>query len=186
MLSFVILLKDVIPLEEKLIELAKKGDKSSLEKLLQNNYPILKGYLLKLTLNESMADDITQETMLKAILNIKKYKPIGKFSTWLITIATNTYRDLLRKNKKMAYEEIPREAVYNSNLEEEVITKSNLEKLKAILEELPEEKRMVFILKHYYGYSYEEISNIMNCPLGTVRSRLHYCIDRIKSQMKGV
>ena len=42
-------------------------------------------------------------------------------------------------------------------------------------------KRMVFILKNYYHYSYEEISSILNCPIGTVRSRLHYCIKKLRS-----
>lgn len=179
-------MKEGVSLEEKLITLAKDGDKSALEKLLQNNYPILKGYLIKLTLNEETADDITQETMLKAILNIKKYKHIGKFSTWLITIATNIYRDQLRKNKRIVLNDMSRDIADKSSLEESVIHKTDFDKLKSILKELPEEKRMVFILKHYYGYSYNEISRIMKCPIGTVRSRLHYCIEKIKSQMKGV
>jgi RNA polymerase sigma-70 factor, ECF subfamily len=53
-----------------------------------------------------------------------------------------------------------------------------------ILLSLPYEKRAVFILKHYYGYKYEEISKIMNCPIGTVRSRLHYCIKYIIDEME--
>lgn len=172
-------------MEGKLIESAKKGDKKALEKLFVLNYPILKGYLVKMTLNETTADDLVQETMLKAILNIKKYKSTGKFSTWLITIATNTYRDQLRKNKRLTYEENTIEKADSTNLEESVIVKTDFEKLKNILKELPEEKRMVFILKHYYGYSYDEISRIMNCPIGTVRSRLHYCINKIRLKMKG-
>lgn len=179
-------MKGGFPLEEKLIKMAQRGDKRALEKLLQDNYSILKGYLIKMTLNESLADDITQETMLKAILNIKKYEPKSKFSTWLITVATNHYRDQLRKDKKLVYNNEDHELPDSRDLEETVINKIQGDKLKEILKELPEDKRMVFILKHYYGYSYEEIAKIVGCPLGTVRSRLHYCINSIKSQMKGV
>ena len=173
-------------MEDKLIELAKEGNKIALEKLLQDNYSILKGYLLKMTLNEPLADDITQETMLKAILNIEKFEPKAKFSTWLITIATNIYRDYLRKNKRIVFDS---EAVNNKeskSVEDTIIDKIEWDRLKNILSELPESKRMVFILKHYYGYSYDEISEIMGCPVGTVRSRLHYCIEKIRPQMKGV
>ncbi|HBM80053.1 MAG TPA: RNA polymerase sigma factor SigY, partial [Clostridiaceae bacterium] len=53
-----------------------------------------------------------------------------------------------------------------------------------ILLGLPYKKRAVFILKHYYGYKYEEIAKIMDCPIGTVRSRLHYCIDYILDEME--
>ena len=173
-------------MEGQLVEKAKKGDKKALEKLLQSNYSILKGYLIKLTNNKTLADDITQETMMKAIMNIKKYKPIGKFSTWLITIATNLYRDMLRKDKRVEYDgdNIPR--VDSSNLEESIIIKTEIDKMKLVLSSLSEDKRMVVILKHYYGYSYQEIADILHCPIGTVRSKLHYGIKEIRDKMKDV
>jgi len=182
----ILIRKEGFLLEEILIKLAQKGDKKSLEKLLQNNYPIVKGYLIKMTFNESTADDITQETMVKAIININKFEPRGKFSSWLITIANNLYRDQLRKDKRVVYMEDDENRQDTVNLEDTVVNKMEWEKLKSILEKLPQEKRMVFILKHYHGYSYEEISDIMKCPIGTVRSRLHYCINQVKLQMKGV
>ncbi len=173
-------------LEGQLIDKAKKGDRKALEKLLQSNYSILKGYLIKLTNNRAVADDITQETMMKAIINIKKYKPTGKFSTWLITIATNLYRDMLRKDKRIEFDgdNIPK--VDLNNLEESVIIKTEIDKMKSILSSLSEDKRMVVILKHYYGYSYKEIADILNCPIGTVRSKLHYGIKEIKDKMEDV
>ncbi len=173
-------------MENKLVKLAKRGDRKALEKLLQNNYSILMGYVIKMTLDKSLAEDITQDTMLKAVLNIKNYKQKGKFSTWLITIATNQYRDYLRKNKRLVYGEDKLIIEDDLNLEETVTIKNDFETLKKLLLQLPEEKRMVLVLKHYYGYSYKEISKIMKCPIGTVRSRLHYCIDHIRLEMKGM
>lgn len=179
--------KEGLLVEEKLlVNLAKNGDKKAIESLLQQNYSILKGYLLKITLNSFLADDLTQETMLRAILNIRKYEPKAKFSTWLITIATNLYKDYLRKAKRLVYSDKYNEQIqHGKNLEEAVIEKIEFQKVKFILEKLPEEKRSVFILKHYYGYSYEEISQIEGCPIGTVRSRLYYCIRNIQQLMKG-
>ena len=67
----------------KLIENAKSGNKDALNTLLSENYPILQGYVIKMTGNCDIAQDIVQETMLKAVINIKKFVPKAKFSTWL-------------------------------------------------------------------------------------------------------
>jgi RNA polymerase sigma-70 factor (ECF subfamily) len=70
------------------------------------------------------------------------------------------------------------------NTEEDVILREHIQQLKQSLSELPENQRKVIILKHYYNYSYEEIAKIINCPLGTVRSKLHYGILKLKRVMK--
>lgn len=168
--------------EKVLLEKARSGDRKSLELLLYDNYKIIYGYLLKLTMNEELTKDITQEVMVKAILNIKKFKGDSKLSTWLISIASNLYKDSIRKNKyasSLKVEEIT--VKYSQNIEDSVINKDTIRRIENILKDLPYEKRMVFILKNYYDYSYEEISTILKCPIGTVRSRLHYCIKKLRS-----
>jgi len=166
----------------KLIENAKSGNKSALNTLLSVNYPILQGYVIKMTGNCDIAQDIVQETMLKAVIHIKKFVPKAKFSTWLIIIATNLYRDLLRKTKNL---ELIDGTIETKEIgpEASVIVNTEYDAVKKILLKLPYEKRAVFILKHYYGYKYEEIAEILKCPIGTVRSRLHYCIKYIISEM---
>ncbi|MBU3097973.1 MULTISPECIES: RNA polymerase sigma factor SigY [Clostridium] len=161
-----------------LIEKAKSGNISALNTLLSANYPILQGYVIKMTGNIDIAQDIVQETMLKAVIHIKKFIPNAKFSTWLITIATNLYRDLLRKTKNL---ELISETIETNEIspERSVIFNIEYNAVKEILLKLPYEKRAVFILKHYYGYKYEEIAVILKCPIGTVRSRLHNCIKYI-------
>ena len=165
-----------------LIEKAKSGNISALNTLLCDNYPILQGYVMKMTGNRDIAQDIVQETMLKAVINIKKFVPKAKFSTWLITIATNLYRDSLRKTKNFKLIEETIESK-KSSPEESLISNIDYNAVKEILIKLPYEKRAVFILKHYYGYKYEEIAEILKCPIGTVRSRLHNCIKYIISEM---
>ncbi|WP_139905962.1 RNA polymerase sigma factor SigY [Clostridium thermarum] len=169
--------------ELALIDQSKKGDKWAMNELLKINYPMLSGYVLKLTCDAHLAQDIIQETLLKAVVNISKYKPIGKFSTWLITIATNTFRDYLRKNKH--FETLEENYQWdNSNPENLVLEKLEYKRIMKILSELPYEKRAVFILKHYYGYKYEEIAEVLKCPVGTVRSRLHNGIKYILSEFE--
>lgn len=169
--------------EANLIARAKEGDRYAFEILIGNNFSVLKGYVLKLTCNKDLTEDIIQETLLSAVIHIDSFTPNAKFSTWLIKIATNKYRDYLRKNKET---EILLDVLPSSySLEDEIIKKENLEEVLRILKDMPNDKRIVFILKHYYGYSYEEISDIVNCPIGTVRSRLHYGIKEIISKLKG-
>lgn len=173
-------------MEEKLlVAKARKGDKEALELLLYNNYRIVYGYLFKLTMNKDTALDYTQEAMVKAIINICKFSGDSKFSTWLISIASNAYKDSLRKNKRIKDIELSDLDIQASdNVEERVIISEEVLRLKGALMKIPGEKRQAFILKHYYNYSYEEIAKILKCPLGTVRSRLHYCIRKLKSYMK--
>lgn len=168
--------------EAKLIEEAKSGDKFALERLLSSNYSILKGYVIKMTYDKELSKDIVQETMLRAVVNINKFQQQGKFSTYLIKIATNLYRDHLRKNRKTGYleEDLPS----SFSLESSVISKLKYEELVKILMSLPYEKRSAFILRFYYDYSYEDISKILDLKLGTVKSRIHYAVSYIKEKLK--
>lgn len=168
--------------EMALIERYKNGDKIALEILIKNNYKKLEGYILKLTCNKTLTEDILQDTLVSAIKNIYRFKQRAEFSTWLITIASNKYKDYLRKHKET---DILLDVLPSSySLENEIVNKDEVKRLLNILKSMPADRRNIFILKHYYGYSYKEISNIIGCPVGTVRSRLHYGIKEIVSRFK--
>ena len=173
--------------EQELIQLAKAGNKSALNTLFQNNLGILKGYVIKMVRDTELAQDIVQDTLLKAVVHIRKFEPHAKFSTWLIKIATNVYRDYLRKYRSM---ECLEETLLDGSkpVADQVITDLTYHEVLNIIATLPYEKRAVFILKHYYGYTYEEIAEILNCPIGTVRSRLHNAIKQIIKEIdrKGI
>ena len=90
---------------------------------------------------------------------------------------------MLRREKKLVYmEEVNSQGDYA--IEDDVISKLEFKEVIDILQRLPYEKRTVFILKHYYNYKYEEIAEILDCPIGTVRSRLHHCIKSIIAELK--
>lgn len=172
-------------LENDLIGKAKDGNRWAMEKLLGENYHIIYGYLLKLSINEDVAKDITQEVMVKAITNIRSFKGDSKFSTWLVSIASNLYKDCLKKNRSIPTEMEDLNLISSQNTEDEVIQREHIRQLKKSLLELPESQRKVFILKHYFSYTYDEIAKILGCPVGTVRSKLHYSILKLKSIMNG-
>lgn len=163
----------------KLIEQAKMGNRSALNTLLQENYKKLYGFIIKMTTDENIAEDITQETLLKAVLNINSYKCKSSFSTWLIQISINTYKDYLRKNKlKETIEQCEISAA--ENVENNTMTRLDFENAIKELKSMPYKKRTAFILKHYYGYSLEEIALLMDCPIGTVKSRINKCIEALR------
>jgi RNA polymerase sigma-70 factor (ECF subfamily) len=169
--------------DELLVSRAKLGDRDALDQLFRLYYPMLKKFLIKTTRDESMAEDLSQDTVLKAILNLKTYQPQAKFSTWLITIAMNLYRNQLRRKGTVTMETIP-ETPASDNVEEQVWQDYRHHELAKLIQTLPEEKRQVFILKHYQGLSYEEIASIVHCPIGTVRSRLHDSLLFLRKELK--
>lgn len=169
--------------EQENIEKAKHGNKSAMNTLLNENLTALKGYVIKMTGDQHLSQDIIQDTMIKAVLNINKFEPRVKFSTWLIKISINIYRDYLRKNKM---HELLDETIEDRGHQVEDLVISNYERkeIMNILLKLPTEKRAAFILKHFYGYKYEEIAEILNCPVGTVRSRLHNAVKFVITELE--
>lgn len=160
--------------EKRLIQQAKQGDKQDLAVLLRENYRIVLGYFIKITLDKRNAEDLTQETMLRAIEKFGLFNEHYKFSTWLISVGTNIYRDQLRKRGAR------RESITGSDVEEipdilgygdpELELKADL---RASLGKLAVEKRITIVLRYFYDYSYEEIARVLKVPVGTVRSRIH-------------
>src|SRR5699024_9766728 len=86
--------------DKDLTQKTKKGDTLALSELLQQNYSFLINYLMKVTLHQQIAEDLTQDTMMKSIEKIQLYNGKSKFSTWLITIATNLFIDQQRRKKR--------------------------------------------------------------------------------------
>jgi RNA polymerase sigma-70 factor (ECF subfamily) len=170
-------------MEEHLIEEAFAGNRHSLARLLYDNYEMVFKYLIKFTLNKSLAEDLVQETMVRAIEKFELYDPVkAKFSTWLIAIAQNIYLDGMRKRKreKKYMEDDPQledlcslQAEYNEDWH----------RVLEALSHLSEESRFPLVSKHYYGYSLEEIAKMMMLPLGTVKSRIHNAIQAVRKEL---
>lgn len=169
--------------EKELILSAKRGDKRAFVMLFQKNYPFLVKYLIKVTMNPDIAEELAQETMARCIEKIQLYQSKSKFSSWLISIATNLFIDQQRKIKReknwQQQEEIFRKLKWHleSRNEEWNDTLSALGKL-------AEEIRIPIILKHYYGYSYDEIGEMMKISPGTIKSRVHNGIMAVRKELR--
>ncbi|OPH53288.1 RNA polymerase sigma factor SigY [Paenibacillus ferrarius] len=172
------------PLEEHvLIRQAMLGDHAALSQLLQQHYDFVYKYLLKITLNPVMAEDITQETMMKCIEKIKLYQEkSSKFSSWLMTIATRLYIDQARRRKR---EKLWQEQQQNLRQMQWQAGNQNEDWPDVLnaLTELPEDSRIPLILKHYYGYTYEEIGQILSIAEGTAKSRVHHALKHLRKEL---
>lgn len=170
--------------EEEWIEKAKHGDQTSFAHLFQLHYPFLYKYLLKTAMDGNLAEDLAQETMLKAYDQIKRYDGSSKFSSWLITIATRLFIDYLRKKQRERRwfrgesENMSRQ--FKWQLQHQGIEWTDVMEA---LAELGPELRIPLLLKHYYGYTYEEISHITGLKTGTVKSRVHTAAEKLRKEL---
>jgi RNA polymerase sigma-70 factor, ECF subfamily len=168
---------------DALIKNAKEGDHLAFAMLFKENYPFLVKYLMKITMNPDTAEELAQETMVKCIQKIQLYNGQSKFSTWLISIATNTYIDQCRKLKReknwKGQEETSRKLKWHFESRNEEWNDA----LEA-LSRLPEDVRIPIVLKHYYGYTYDEIGQWMDLSSGTVKSRVHNGIKAVRRELK--
>lgn len=171
-------------MDEHLVAQAKRGSREALAQLLYANYEIVFKYLIKFTLNKGTAEELAQETMVRAIEKFHLYLPErSKFSTWLITIAQNLYMDQLRKRKreqKQIDEEISIESLELVFSEQDDTWKRVLDALARLSEDI----RLPIVMKHYYGYSLEEIAKRMSIPLGTVKSRIHNGLKTLRKELE--
>lgn len=170
--------------KQELIERAKQKDKEAFATLFQMHYLFLYRYLLKLTLHHETTEDIIQETMMKCFLHINKYNASSSFSSWLITIATRTYFDILRK-KKHEREWINHQMEAGKHQLSWQLQSIN-ERWSDMMEsfsELKPDVRCALLLKHYYDYSYDEIAQMTGEKCGTIKSRVHYGIAHVRKEL---
>ena len=170
--------------EEQLVKQAISGDRHCLNILFGMHYKTVYGYLIKLTGDIQMSEDLVQETLLKATLNIEKFRGESKFLTYLIQIATNLYRNEVRKQSRIVYDDEIIQSVFSEGECDALIQVQFKEAMNA-LQDMSEEQRMSFILRHYYGYSIEEISNLFGVATRTTKSRIFNAIQKIRKKLGG-
>lgn len=175
--------------EDLLVERAQKGDVSAFSELVKRYERYVLNLVYRTLGRAEDAEDIAQETFVKAYLNIRKFKGESKFSTWLSKIAINLCMDKVRErsNREENLEEgvwltIPQSSYYSP---EETVERLEIQdKIKNAVSSLPEDLRMVFILREFEDLSYQEISEMLNIPIGTVESRLHRARMKLRSLLK--
>ena len=137
------------------------GDKVLFEKLYEDNYKIVYGYLFSLSKNETITEDLTSQTFLKAFSKISEFKGESKISTWLCQIAKNEYLQYLRRQKTEPIDEYT-DILLTDQIEDIVQDKSISIVIHKILHDLEEPYKEVFILKVFAELSYKDIACILD------------------------
>ena len=145
---------------------------------------IILKYLIKLTLNEHDAKDLTQDVMVKAIKNIKSFdNSKASFSTWLIAIAKNLWLDSVRKkNVREKFFKKSKENFQEVSINQVDSFIENEEVLRA-LKTLSDKVRIPIIMQYNLGYSYEEIAKHLKIPIGTVKSRISNGVKTLRKEL---
>ncbi|CCE22274.1 MULTISPECIES: RNA polymerase sigma factor RpoE [Methylotuvimicrobium] len=181
-------------LDKDLVLRVQQGDKSAFDLLvIKYQYKIVQ-LVNRYVKDPSEAQDVAQESFIKAYRAIGNFRGDSAFYTWLYRIAINTAKNYLvaRSRRSSDYEIDIDDAEQIQNApelkgmdtpEQHLLNEEILETIKAAIEKLPEEMRIAITLREFEGMSYEEIAEAMECPVGTVRSRIFRAREAIDNKL---
>lgn len=180
----------------ELIKKAIEGDESAYKNLLENYRGAIYNLLYKMVRNKEETEDLVQEAFMKAFKALPSFNEEYAFSTWLYKIAVNNCIDHMRKKKLQTYSmnkpvqskdgELDREFPDTSmSPDKSILSDERASIIETAIDELPENYKTAIILRHSEEKSYEEISKILNIPLGTVKARIFRAREMLKKKLKG-
>lgn len=179
--------------DNQLITQYFKGDGKALEVLIKRYLKSIYNLAFRFTNNQDAAEDIAQETFVKAWKNLKKFKKDRNFKTWLSTIAKNTALDFLKKKKSLPFSAFENENGDNTLLAQladinpgpsEIFEKKNLAQgLNSAVEKLKPDYRRVLFLYYQGCFNLQEIADLTGESLNTIKSRHRRAIIQLKKLM---
>lgn len=181
----------------KIIMRVKKGDQEAFAELVELYKDKVYQISYRMLGNTHEAQDVAQEAFLRAYMNIDSYDTSRKFSTWLFRITTNLSIDRMRKKKPDFYldEEVPgtegltlssQLAASEETPEDLVVTKEMHDWLQIEISSLPVKYRSAIILKYIEDLSLKEISEILDLPIATVKTRIHRGREALRKKLRHV
>ena len=182
-------------IDKEIIERVKGGDKKAYDLLVLKYQQRVINLISRFVKNHSDALDVSQETFIKAYRALPNFRGESAFYTWLYRIAVNTAKNHLtvqsRKITKSDYDVTDIEQIEGNMSLIEQTTPENLlhkdelqETVLKTIENLPEDLKSAIMLREIDGLSYEDIANVMDCPVGTVRSRIFRAREMIDNKIK--
>lgn len=181
--------------DEVLVARAQQGDKAAFDLLVRRYQHKVIKLVSRFVYDRSEVEDVTQEAFIKAYRAIGNFRRESAFYTWLYRIAVNTAKNYLasmsRRPPGSDVEAGDAEVMASGaplremgTPERNMLTSEIRETVRRTIEQLPEDLRVAISLREFDGLSYEEIANVMDCPIGTVRSRIFRAREAIDSRLK--
>jgi RNA polymerase sigma-70 factor (ECF subfamily) len=179
--------------DSELVSLYKFGNEEAFQELVSRHKSRIFTTIYLIVKDKYTAEDLLQETFIKAINTIKKgsYNEEGKFLPWIMRIAHNLAVDHFRKDKRfptivmedgssvfnsVEFSEAPYESVQ--------IKKDIQDKVRDLVEDLPESQKQVLIMRHYMGLSFQEIADQTDVSINTALGRMRYALINLRKNMK--
>lgn len=182
--------------DQQLVERVQRGDKKAFELLVLKYQRKLERLLSRIVRNPSEIQDVAQETFIKAYRALPNFRGDSAFYTWLYRIGINTAKNYLIGQGRRAPTSTEYDAEEAESFEEasglrdlntpeaQLMTKQIAQTVNASIDSLPEELKTAITLREIDGLSYEEIAQIMDCPIGTVRSRIFRAREAVAEQLR--
>ncbi len=183
--------------DDILIKDALKGDQKAFRDLVNRHQTSVYHIVFRIVRDREVANDLVQETFMKAFSSLESYRSEFRFSTWLYKIAANASIDHLRKRRIKALSlDNPIEttegsvglevADYSHHPEREMVRREQASSIAEAIDQLPEKYRRVIIARHREEKSYEDIARELNVPVGTVKARIFRARELLKKRLRGI
>lgn len=181
----------------EIVQRVQTGDVAAFDELTLRYRGRVFGMIYNMTSNREDASDLTQDAFIKAFQSINRFQGQSSFFTWLYRIAVNSTLTHLRKNRLRTFfslekvdendrqsAEVIEALTDNSGVERDTYVKELQERLNEAMQKLSIKHRTVVTLFEIDGLGHQEIAEIMNCSVGTVRSRLHYAKQQLQAELQ--
>lgn len=172
--------------DDKLVQSYANGNNEAFDTLLERYQGRLLGYIMQLTGNRQLSEDIFQEAFVKAIMTIKQgnYTETGKFGAWISRIARNLVIDHFRQEKSEPtvstddgeIDILNRKELSDDTIEDDIIDLQIRDDVRRLIRELPESQRQVLVMRYYRNLSFKEIAEKTNVSINTALGRMRYAI----------
>src|SRR4051812_19368008 len=178
--------------DEELVAKSIGGDAESFNQLILRWERPIYALAYRTIGREEDARDVCQETFLRAFRALPGFRGQAKFSSWLYRIALNLCRDWVRKERRAPVVQPPEDvdlmelaaaAEPSESIEDLVARKDLARAVERAMELLPEEQRTAIVLKEYHGLTFQEIADLVGCPLSTVKTRLYQGLSVLRREL---
>lgn len=182
--------------DQQLVERVQRGDKHAFELLVAKYQRRLARLISRFVRDAAEVEDVTQDAFIKAYRALPTFRGESAFYTWLYRIGINTAKNYLLALKRRAPTSTPLDADEAEGLEgadllqeastpeNELMSKQVVDVVNISLRKLPDDLRTALTLREIEGLSYEEIADVMNCPIGTVRSRIFRAREAVAENLR--
>ena len=182
--------------DQLLVERVQRGDKQAFDLLVAKYQRKLGRLISRFIRDPAEAEDVTQDAFIKAYRALPGFRGESAFYTWLYRIGINTAKNYLLASKRRAPTSTPFDTDDAETFEEatllhevstpenELMSKQVVDVVQSSLQQLPEDLRSALTLREIEGLSYEEIASVMNCPIGTVRSRIFRAREAVAENLR--